>query len=84
MLPVFPHSCPFPFLTTQDQGVSGDIVQEAGMSSQVGGVPEGGIGVGSGGWGSLIKAWGPGKEVMGALLVGVHIYFTTPSFLPSE
>lgn len=34
------------------------------MNSQVGGVPEVERGVGSGGWGSLIKVCGPGKEVM--------------------
>lgn len=34
------------------------------MNSQVGRVPEVERGVGSGGWGSLIKVCGPGKEVM--------------------
>lgn len=47
-----PHSCPLPLLTTQGQSVSGFTVQEAAMSSQVGGVP----GVDSGASGSLIEA----------------------------
>lgn len=58
------------------------VVQEVGMNRQVGGVPEGGIGVGTGCWGSLIEAWGPGKEVMEGL-VGRGTYII-PSFLPSE
>ena len=43
------------------------------MSSQVGGIP----GVDSGGSGSLIEAWSPGKGVMreGALLVEVYMYY---------
>lgn len=50
------------------------------MSSEVGGVPD----VGSGGCGSLIEAWGPGKEIGVGGFVGGGIYTYYHSLLPIQ
>lgn len=81
MLIMFPYSCPFPFLITGCVGLysTGDRQEQPGGRG-----PRGGIGMGSGGWGSLIEAWCPGKEVMGRAFFGGGTYIFHHSLFSTQ